>query len=48
MDQFLTLRILSPSKEARVVQCKEVYFPGIEGQFGVLLEHARLVAELGS
>lgn len=44
---MLALEILSPSRVVRQVEARMVNIPGLNGQLGVLENHADLITELG-
>jgi F-type H+-transporting ATPase subunit epsilon len=43
----LQLEIVTPSRRVVQAGCREVYAPGVRGEFGILPEHAPLVSLLG-
>ena len=42
----LKLEIVTPSRRLAETKCREVYVPGVRGEFGLLPEHAPLVSAL--
>ena len=42
----LKLEIVTPSRKLAEATCREVYMPGVRGEFGVLPDHAPLVSTL--
>lgn len=43
----MQLRIITPAAQERTFEVTKVFFPGIDGSFEVLQDHAPLIAALG-